>query len=226
MPQLETTHRELLDLQRAMLDDQHFKSLCLAHGLPWSPAEGYEPRWYGGPAPKDVELLFLMAELGPITPTEAKKLLPAINHDSFLRDRNLNLQEHYWRLNLKTLCSYVWPENTEQMMEKHLAGSCTFWMSLPHGSTTKSVPKPLIEYFSNTYLRELLRLFPNALILAAGGKARDRLRRLGVDYEHCWAFTRPGCNRREAHESRAAAGKALAPAMNHRSIRGEEGEWR
>lgn len=193
-----------------MKNDTIFRSLCQDHGLPWDIERGYEPRWYNGPAPEDVKVLMLMAEPGPITPTEALNLLPAINHDDWIGDYDLHLQEHYWRDNLRMLCSHIWPRDTEANMYKNLGGSCTFWMSLPHGSSTDTVPREIVNYFLKTYFGEFLALFKNAIILAAGGKAKDRLKKFGVEFVGCWAFTRPGCNQQKAKDSWRDAGIAIA----------------
>ncbi len=209
-------HDSIIELHEEMKRDPVLQALCVKHGLPWDFAAGYEPRWYNGPAPSEVELLFFMAEPGAITPTEALHLLPAITYDEWIGRFDLRLQEHYWRANLRELCSHVWPEDTEAQMTARLAGSCTFWMSLPPGAQTDAIPRELLRYFSSKYLGRLLALFPDAVILAAGGKARDRLQTMGVAFEECWAFTRPGSNRREAHESWRVAGLAVARKLARR----------
>lgn len=212
-------HPEITALRRIMLADEMFKALCLKHGLPWDPDAGYEPRWFSGPAPEETQVLMFMAEPGPITKTEARNLLKAIAHDDWIGTYDLRLQEHYWREHLRTFCRYIWPENTERNMYDHLAGSCTFWMSLPHGSTTDAVPLELIDYFSKTYLNRILALFPDVIIVAAGAKSRDRLKRAGVPHEYCWAFTRPGCNQRKAKESWRDVGTAIREKLNRRRVR-------
>jgi hypothetical protein len=89
-------------------------------------------------------------------------------------------------------------------------------MSLPHGATTAEIPAPVLRYFLGEYLHPFLDLFPDAIIVAAGGKARRRLARLRIPFEHCWAFTRPGCNRREAHESWLRAGRSIRSQLGLR----------
>jgi len=195
------SHAAIISLQREMLADLDFKNLCERAGLPWDPAAGYEPRWYNGPAPQDVQLLFLMAEPGPITPTEALSLLPAITHTPWTTGFNLSLQEHYWRGNLREFCSHVWPGDTDGEMHAHVGGTSTFWMSLPHGQTTRQVPSFVVNYFLDHYLSRLLGLFPHAQLLAAGAKARDRLKKLGVEFHACSAFTKPESNKPRAKES-------------------------
>jgi hypothetical protein len=208
-PDLTPTHAAILALQAEMRTDSEFERLCRLHGLPWDFVGGYEPRWYNGPAPEQVAVLVLMAEPGAITTTEREHLLPAITHEQWLSPYDLRLQEHYWRENLRALCAHIWPLDTERAMFDHLGGSCTFWMSLPPGAQTSDVPAALLRYFLPRYLVRFLSLFSNATIVAAGAKARDRLRQLGVPHESCWAFTRPGCNQPAARESWRAVGCAV-----------------
>lgn len=192
------------ELQQEMLRDQNFRQLCETAGLPWAPEEGYEPRWYTGPASGNVKVLLVMAEPGAISDTEAINLLPAVNSSTSVRwysNHNLKLNEHYWRANLLTLCESIWPTDTEQCMDEQLGGTCAFWMSLPKGKQTAAVPRRLETYFSEQYFRRLLSLSGNPVIIAAGRKASDRLRRYGVAHLHCWALTKPGSYRKAAKSS-------------------------
>lgn len=209
------THVEVIKLQQEMCHDRVFRELCETNNLPWDFKGGYEPRWYNGPPPKDVKLLFLMAEPGAITDTERNNLLPAIQHTEWLRGYDTRKQEHYWRDNLCKLCGYIWPRETEENMYRYLGGSCTFWMSLRPGKQNANVPLELEKYFLTTYMGRFLALFPNAVLLAAGGKAQARLKKFrrltnsGVAFETCWAFTRPACNQAAARESWHVAGEAI-----------------
>jgi hypothetical protein len=213
---LKATHAPILSLQAEMKEDRRFKALCEEHGLPWDLERGYEPRGYNGPAPEHVRLLVLLAEPGAITKTEAQKLLPAISNSRWIEPYDLRLQEHYWRANLLELCRHVWLESTEDNMYAHLGKSNTFWMSLPRGAQTSHVPREALQYFLCTYLKRLLALFPNAIVLAAGGKAQSRLRSLDIEFEHCSAFTRPESNKPSARDSYCRAGQAITGRLAQR----------
>jgi hypothetical protein len=214
-PEIAETHAEIIELQQEMCNDKIFHDLCDRPKLKWDFENGYEPRWYNGPAPKDVQLLFLMAEPGAIGEHERQNLLPAVAHMEWLHGYDIKAKEHYWRSNLWELCSHVWPEDTDDHMRRYLGGSCTFWMSLPEGSQTSQIPRQLEDYFLQKYLGRFLALFPHALLLAAGGKSRVRLNRFAkqtknsVAFESCWAFTRPGCNQAKAHESWRRVGEVI-----------------
>lgn len=206
-------HAPILALHEEMKADWEFERLCRANGLPWDFEAGYEPRGYNGPPPADVRVLLFMAEPGAITATEATNLQPAINQAPLIGNHDLRLLEHYWRANALELCRSIWPTNTGAMAMAHLGRTCSFWMSLPPGAQTAAVPSAVVRYFSSRYLKRLLALFPGAVVISAGGKAKKRLQRIGVESEHCWAFTRPGCNRAEARESWRAAGRAAAARL-------------
>lgn len=206
---IDHSHKALFALRDSMARDAQLESLCDKYALPWDFAAGYEPRWYNGPAPSEVQVLLVMAEPGPITETEAQSLGVAINHEDWIGEYDLSNLEHYWRAHLLTFCTHIWPQSTQDHMCRHLGGTCSFWMSLPPGSATESVPAELVNYFSATYLKKLLALFPNATIVASGGKARDRLKKLNIDFDYCWAFTRPGCNQKKAKESWRVAGEKI-----------------
>jgi phosphopantetheine adenylyltransferase len=63
----------VLRLQAEMLRDETFETLCRKYRLPWDFESGYVPRWYNGPAPDDVRVLFLMAEPAAISSTERRR---------------------------------------------------------------------------------------------------------------------------------------------------------
>ena len=123
---LALTHSPVLSLQAEMEEDRRFQALCEKLDLPWDFEAGYRPRGYHGPAPEQVKLLVLLAEPGAISPTEGKNLLPAISHNHWIGGFDLRSQEHYRRGNLQKLCSYVWPESTEDNMYEYLGKSNAF----------------------------------------------------------------------------------------------------
>jgi hypothetical protein len=156
-----------------------------------------------------------MAEPGAITDDERTDLLPVVDHAPWLRGFDLTLQRHYWRKNVRELCSYIWPNGTEANMGHYLGGSCTFWMSLPPKKQTAQLRREVQDYFLEVYLCRFISLFTNAVVLAAGGKAKARLQRLArltqtpLAFEECRAFTKPESNKARAHDSWRLAGEAI-----------------
>ena len=157
-----------------------------------------------------------MAEPGAITSTEAMNLNPPITFNPWNAVRDSYQRENYWLRNLYLLCQAVWPTEIEDKMDAYIGGSCTFWMSLPPGNQVKAVPRPVVNYFLEAYLKRFLGLFPNAVILAAGGKAQQRLSWIKVDFVSCSAFTRPEANKPRARESWMRAGIEIAQALGGR----------
>jgi hypothetical protein len=103
-------------------------------------------------------------------------------------------------------------------MDSHLGGMQSFWVSLPEGATTKSIPRPVLDYWRVKYAYRLFGLFPNAVVLAAGGKAQERLRRLGIDFVGCGAVTKPGCNFKKVKDSWSRAGKTICEQLKQASV--------
>ena len=208
----------VLDIHAEIKGDTAFKELCFSHGLLWEDV-GNEPRGYHGPAPEDVQVLYISAEPGPVTPTERLNLIPAITTGPWIDGFDLRLQEHYWRKNLEVICGSIWPENTVENMDKHLGGMQSFWISLPDGATTKAIPRPVLEYWRQHYAHRLFALFPHAVVLAAGGKAQERLRRLGIDFIGCGAVTTPGCNFKKVKDSWPVAGQGIRDLLQQRTAK-------
>jgi hypothetical protein len=196
-------------LQKRMLGDQEFKGLCKKYKIPWDPDRGYEPRWFAGPEVSPPRFVIVMAEPAPISKTEENHLLPAVDAVNWLDGYNFKMQEHYWRLNVKALFREIWPEETSMMMNRHVGGTCAFWMSLPHGKTTLAIPRELEAFFIEKYFLEVLALCAKSELIAAGSKASARLSRYAIPHHKCWAFTRPGCNRTEAQTSWRLLGQSL-----------------
>jgi hypothetical protein len=213
---IEATHAEIVALQAKMCKDKTFRHLCVSHGLPWDFESGYFPRWYGGPAPSAARVLLFMAEPAPIAASENVDLTKAVSGPNWPDTRDLTLPEHYWRKNVMELCRHIWPTRTVSNLNAYLGRSCTFWMSMPHGSTTKEVPAAPLDYFIETYLTQLLSFFSRAEIVAAGRKASRRLDKIGVRHHFCWAFTRPGCNHPNAAESWRSVGSTVAAKLSQR----------
>lgn len=153
---LTSSHTPIIALQQEILGDAKFQKLYFDAYLPWDPQGGYEPRWYDGPQPENVRLLFLMAEPGAITKTEQQHLSPPITHNPWNAKRESYQQDNYWLKQLYQLCQLVWPEDTEANMDGSLGGSCTFWMSMPPGDQVRAIPLSVVNYFLETYLKRFL----------------------------------------------------------------------
>ena len=119
----------------------------------------------------------------------------------------------FGRKNLMEICSHIWSEDTAKQMDRHLGGMQSFWVSLPEGATTKSISRPVLDYWRQKYAHRLFGLFPHAVVLAAGGKAQERLRRLGIDFIGRGAVTKPGCNFKKVKDSWPRAGTEIADLL-------------
>jgi uracil-DNA glycosylase len=77
------------------------------------------------------------------------------------------------------------------------------------------VVTPIARECRVRYLEAQLRLFPNALVVALGGKAQRRLQ--GWPGIHpAYSVAPPGCNRRQARPSWHAIAEKLLSTRGHR----------
>jgi hypothetical protein len=102
--------------------------------------------------------------------------------------------------NVRKILDACWPGTPfEQQMRKAWLTESVLCSARAEGG---SVSKCASIACGRRYLLAQLALFPHALVVALGGKARDRLRAVGVrDFIDVWAAAPPGCNNPKAHES-------------------------
>ena len=106
--------------------------------------------------------------------------------------------------NPREFISMVWPgSNTEERMAKSIVTN-SFWMQA-HGSGG-AIPKGATDAFA-PHLRRLLSAFPNAVVIAAGNKAKDRCSRAKIQAIGMGALTPPGCNQRKIQDSWSTAAR-------------------
>ena len=113
--------------------------------------------------------------------------------------RHLKHPPDQFTRNIRSIIDMAWPglPFEEQMRKTWLTESvlCSARVDAGH------VPRSVETECAKRYLLAQLALFPDARIVALGGKAQQRLARAGVQFVPAWAAGRPGCNRPQAHES-------------------------
>lgn len=174
-----------------------FAGAC--RGMRWDPTKGHVPRGFHGGygALNEIELVLVFAEPG----------------DPHQYERHTGLQSAYayagkaieegedlFHRNIRYVLDLCWPGMAhEQQMRK-------VWMteSVLCSATRECGQVKAVVYREcvTRYLLPQLGLLPQALVVALGGKARDRLRASGFkDFLSAWAVAPPGGNRREAKQS-------------------------
>jgi hypothetical protein len=182
----------LIRLLKEAFPCQNFKKTCRDH-MKWIPERGYVPSGFGGAngSLDDVQLVIITAE--PSTPLKddtyagsPKKMI----------SKELSLFEKYMRGHVADNKSRYFP-NLKEILDNFFGPNRSLDDKLKSTWFTTSVKcaaertggpvKRNIEIAcTDLYLKRELGLLPNAFVLALGGKARDRLKRVGI-YVNAWA---------------------------------------
>lgn len=171
----------------------HLSGACA--GMCWSPASGHVPRGFCGATGslREVKLVLVVAEPGDPHPGERHNGLDSAlaYTESALRDGT-----DLFHRNVRALIDLCFPgqEVTEQLRQTWITESVLCSASTEGGN----VPAVSWRACGATFLRPQLSLFPGAVKVALGSKARDRMSALGLDFIATGAVAPPGCNRREA----------------------------
>lgn len=174
-----------------------FASVCSS--MRWNPARGHVPRGFAGGAGEldEVELVLVFAEPGDPYAGEGHSGLDstyAYTTDCFRTGHDL------FHRNVRDILNLCWPRVAfeEQMRCVWLTESVLCSAKTEGGAVNVAVARQCAQ----RYLSPQLALFPNALVVALGRKAQQRLRAVGFDdFLPVYAVAPPGCNRRGARES-------------------------
>jgi hypothetical protein len=83
------------------------------------------------------------------------------------------------------------------------------------------VPAAPLRHFLAHYLPDFLALFPQAIVVAAGSKAAQRLERVSGSFKRCSALTMPEANKPRARESWRAVGESIQNQLQRRVFSAE-----
>lgn len=208
---------------RDFLRDAFPKAMRIArdHGLPNDYSAGERPRHFAGAldTPERVELLLLTAEPGSRPydwergrPTDAwlddvtsdglgrRGGHPFVYDPAHVFDARYEDTSH--AVQPAMFLAQVWPElSVEERMARTVVAN-SFWMQATY--STDNVPRPAEREFA-PILAGFVDLFPNAIVVAAGNKPRDRLKLASRRAVHMRALFGPGYTRGDAAASRASA---------------------
>ncbi len=165
-----------------------FKSVCSS--MRWAPEAGHIPRGYLGATgrPEEVELVLVFAEPGDPQPGDHSTMEDALRH-AYWAFREGPGQFHQ---NARFLFDRCWPSLNydEQLRKVWVTESVLCSAEVSAGTVPSSVGLACGE----RYLKKQIQLFPQALVVALGNKAADRMNRIGVlGFERAYALGKPGC---------------------------------
>jgi hypothetical protein len=165
----------------------------------WEPGVGHVPRGFYGATGEisEVELVLVVAEPGDPHPGEVHTgLRSAYEYKGKILREPRDLI-HY---NLRYIFDLCWPgETIDRQMRKVWVTQSVLCSARKPGD---NIPRQSSFKCGQRYLLPQLVLFPSALIVACGNKARDRLNALRVpEFLHVRAIGAPEGNKPGARES-------------------------
>jgi hypothetical protein len=174
-----------------------FKTTCIS--MRFSPEDGHVPRGFCGATGSldEVDLVLVVAEPGDPQGREAHTGMSSAYEYATLFFRTA--QDLYSK-NVRRILDMSWPDLSfdEQMRKVWITES----VLCSAKSECAAIPSAVERECGSRYLWNQLKLFPEALVVALGGKAQRRLRKIGLtNFLPAWSAAPPGCNRTEARAS-------------------------
>ena len=174
-----------------------FLSSC--NEMRWQPGNGHVPRGFTGASGEldEIELILIFAEPGdPHEHETHSNMNSAYDYatECFKHGKDL------FHRNVRFILDKCWPDlNFDQQMRKvWLTDSVLCSAKVECGSVSSSASHECVK----RYLIPQLQLLPNALVVALGNKAQNRLKAAGYfNFRSAVAAAPPGCNRRNARTS-------------------------
>ena len=195
----------------------------------WAPEQGHVPRGYVGAGGTlgEVEVVLLLAEPGD--PLDGDAFPPGLDARDFIGDASANTRQNYERratrfhANMRRILDLLFPgaSLTEQLRKVWIGE--TYLCSAP--VETGRVPAASERACAGRFLSRQLRLLSGRPVVALGGKAQARVRRLvrevpGLEGRllDAWAAAPPGADSGKARQSWERAAAQL-----HALLRGASG---
>ena len=215
-------------LLRSFAPCSAFRNNCAS--MRWLPQVGHVPRGFLGATgrPSEVRLILVVAEPGDPHPPEPdrrygiERYAPGTSRGELLksvcwytytcfRDR-----KDLFHKNVRSILDACWPDLTfdKQLRRTWITESVLCSARVEGGN----VPAIVTTTCGNLYLKRELDVLNDAVVVALGNKARDRLARLGLDrpYLSVGSAAPPGCNQTRVRESWKAICKAVRSRMASR----------
>lgn len=179
----------------------------------WNPEEGHVPRGYLGAtaSTEQIEVIILLAEpgdpfRGDTFPANAHagELIASVSRNTMRNYTNPSASSFH--ANMRRILDFLFPTASldEQLRKTWITE--TVLCSAHHEGA--SVPAESERACAETYLARQLQLLPNRPIVALGGKAQKRVRRLARSTPglrdrlfDAWAASPPGANNPKARRS-------------------------
>lgn len=174
-----------------------FSGVCF--DMRWDPPTGHVPRGFRGATGtiEEIELVLIYAEPGDPQPGETHEGLASAYE---FADQSFAAGTDLFHRNVGFILDSCWPNHSlsEQLRKVWMTESVLCSAPREGGHVRREVSTEC----GKRYLIQQLELVPNALVVALGNKARDRLVALGFfNFMAVKSVAPPGCNFRGARES-------------------------
>jgi uracil-DNA glycosylase len=185
--------------------------VCPCKEMRWAPEAGHVPRGFAGATGDldDVRLVLVCAEPGDPQPWERYDGSP---HEEVLRATHDFTYASFrdgtdlFHRNVRLILTMCFPDRSfdDQLKQTWITESVLCSARVESGAVSSAAARAC----RMSYLERELDVLPNAVVVALGAKARDRLKGLKQEVFHAVAAAPPGCNGRDARPSwRAAAAR-------------------
>ncbi len=184
--------------------------IALRFNLPTDYRAGHRPRHVAGNLadPAAIRLILLLAEQGSSPGPEEQNremtnwlddvVCDGVGGGGGFRLRYDEKAASLYEINPRDFIASVWPDqNYRERMAKAIVTN-SFWMQSRESGC--AIPARAADEFG-VHLRRFVKIFPNAVVVAAGAKARDRARRAGISHISMGALTPPGSNQHKIRET-------------------------
>ena len=180
-----------------------FDSAC--RNMRWEPKNGHVPRGFCGALghPSEVELVLVIAEPGD--PHQRESYPAELSREELFEQVCCYVYSCFesgkdqFHRNVRYILDSCWPDSSfHEQMHRAWITEATLCSALAECGTVATATSRLC---SKSYLSMQLELLPNAIVVALGAKARDRMLHLGIDFTAAWAAAPPGCNQPAAKQS-------------------------
>lgn len=165
----------------------------------WIPAQNHVPRGFLGATGRldEVELVLVFAEPGD---PRFDELTTDLESAYRVVSEGFEKRSDLFHRNVCGILDACWPGLAFREQMKRVWMTQSVLCSAP--KSTGPVSTRVAKECGSRYLIGQLGLFPSALVVAMGSKARDRLRQIGVTgFLDVSAAAPPGCNHKGARES-------------------------
>ncbi|MBI5805706.1 hypothetical protein HZA73_06625 [candidate division TA06 bacterium] len=174
-----------------------FQNSCTE--MRWQPENGHVPRGFAGAGGEldEIELILVFAEPG--NPHE-QEIHSDMNTAYEYATKCFKQGKDQFHQNVRTILDMCWRDLDfdHQMRKTWLTDSVLCSAKIECGGISSSASRECIK----NYLMPQLALLPNALVVALGNKAQNRLKTTGYfNFRSAVAAAPPGCNRRNAYAS-------------------------